>query len=128
MSFSKKDRKIRVERGRRFPIDPLAETQATLASVVANALKQDFGGTPGQAKHIAQLIGVSPRTVKNWLQSQNGPNGAGLIVLMRHSDAVATAVLELADRRDVGKSLKSEHLQKQLRSLILALLDLLGPE
>ncbi|ATY30610.1 hypothetical protein [Sphingomonas psychrotolerans] len=128
MSFSEKDRKVRAESGRRFPIDPLAETQATLASVVSDALKQDFGGTPGHAKHIAQLMGVSPRTVKNWLQSQNGPNGAGLIVLMRHSDAVATAVLELADRRDAGQRLRSEQLRKQLRSLILALLDFLGPE
>lgn len=48
---------------------------------------------------MAMLTGVNPRTVRNRLQSDNGPNGAGLVVLMRHSEQVTTAELALVNAR-----------------------------
>lgn len=98
MSFSGNDRKVRAGIGREFPIDPGADVEATFAAVIADALRRDFGETPAHVKHIARLTGANARTVQNWLQARNGPNGAGLVVLMRHSDEVTTAVLGLAER------------------------------
>lgn len=55
---------------------------------------------------MAMLTGVNSRTVRNRLQSDNGPNGAGLVVLMRHSEQVTSAVLGLADRRETRRGLR----------------------
>ena len=98
MSFSGNDRKVRAGIGKGFPIDPGADVEATFAAVIADALRRDFGDTPAHVKHIARLTGANVRTVQNWLQARNGPSGAGLVVLMRHSDEVTTAVLSLAER------------------------------
>lgn len=123
MSFSKKDRSFRASAGNRFPLDPAADTEATLAAVVADALRKDFGDTPARVEYVARLTGMNPRTVKNWLQARNGPNGAGLVVLMRHSDAVASAVLMMAERHDVRKRLECESTMRELRRLAAALVD-----
>lgn len=45
--------------------------------------------------------GAGERTVKNWFEGRNGPNGENLIELMRHSDEVLEVVLFLADREDI---------------------------
>lgn len=128
MSFSNGDRKVRVAKGSRFPVDPVEEVKATLSSVVADALRRDFGDGAKQRKEIANLMGMNPRTVENWLQSKNGPNGAGLVVLMRHSDAVTAAVLDLAGRQKEKRHVRGERLRKDTRMLLLALLEHLGPE
>lgn len=127
MSFSKEDRNVQARSGKGFPVDPLAETEARLANVIAEALRRDFGGSPAHAKRIAHLIGVSPRTVKNWLQAENSPNGAGLIVLMRHSDGVTAAVLELAQRHEEKREVRTDSMRRELRGLLTALLEHLGP-
>lgn len=85
MSFSENDRNLRAEAGSKFPIDPSADTEAAFAAVIADALRRDFGSTPAHVKHIARLTGANARTVQNWLHSRNGPSGASLVVLMRHS-------------------------------------------
>ena len=41
---------------------------------------------------------ANERTVKNWLAGTSGPRGDHLLGLIRHSDAVLTAVLRLAGR------------------------------
>ena len=128
MSLSDKDRKLRAGCGNKFPIDPAADTVASFASVIADALRRDFGTSPAKVKHIARLTGANARTVQNWLYGRNGPSGAGLVVLMRHSDAVMLAVLELADRYEIQHAAKSEKLRGELRSLITMLLEYLGPE
>jgi hypothetical protein len=45
--------------------------------------------------------GAGERTVKNWFEGRNGPNGENLIELIRHSDEVLEAVLVMAGRRDI---------------------------
>jgi hypothetical protein len=42
--------------------------------------------------------GVTERTVKYWLAGENGPAGEHLLSLVRNSDAVFTAFLDLAGR------------------------------
>lgn len=128
MSLSGKDRNLRVEAGNRFPMDPAADTMEVFANVIADALRRDFGSTPTKVKHIARLTGTNARTVQNWLHARNGPSGAGLVVLMRHSDAVTEAVLELADRHNAKRFAKSDRLITELRTLATSLLDHIGPE
>ncbi|WP_380940835.1 hypothetical protein [Sphingomonas floccifaciens] len=128
MSLSKRDRKVQPSDGKTFPVDPIAEIKATLAIEVADALRRDFGDGPLQIKRMARLMGVNPRTVKNWLRTDNGPNGAGLIVLMRHSKAVTAAVLNMADRNIEGAAAKEAGSRRELRSMLRDLLDHLGPD
>jgi DNA-binding transcriptional regulator YiaG len=128
MSLSKRDRKVQAADGKIFPIDPIAEVKATLAIEIANALRREFGDGPLQVKRMARLMGINPRTVKNWLQTDNGPNGAGLVVLMRHSKAVTDAVLLLADRRLEWSAAREAGLRQELRSMLRDLLDHLGPD
>ncbi|PTQ61729.1 hypothetical protein C8J45_109130 [Sphingomonas sp. PP-CE-3G-477] len=122
MSFARNDRKVRVDSGREFPIDPGADTEAAFAAVIADALRRDFGDAPTHVKHIARLTGVNGRTVQNWLQARNGPSGSGLVVLMRHSDEVTAAVLTLADRLDLRDRAAASIRLSDLRKAILAVL------
>lgn len=123
MSFSGNDRRIRAGIGRTFPIDPGADVEATFAAVIADALRRDFGDTPAHVKHIARLTGANARTVQNWLQARNGPSGAGLVVLMRHSDEVTTAVLSLAERRALMRESDLMHHVAVLRAAAASLLS-----
>jgi hypothetical protein len=59
--------------------------------------------------------GVSERTAKNWLAGSHGPSGEHLINLMRCSDEVLIAVLEIADR----ESSKAGILLSELRTALL---------
>lgn len=126
MSFPKNDRKVRSKSGNQFPINPVTEIRTSLSTDVADALRREFGDGPVQIKRMARLIGVNPRTVRNWLQSDNGPNGAALVVLMRHSHEVTAAVLALADRTTEAREVKGISTRNQLRSLLQDLLDHLG--
>ncbi|MDA0703460.1 MAG: hypothetical protein O3A96_09545 [Proteobacteria bacterium] len=45
--------------------------------------------------------GAGERTVKNWFEAKNGPNGENLVELMRHSDEVLEALLSMAGREDI---------------------------
>lgn len=125
MSFSTNDRKLRAGEGKSFPINPAADTEATFAAIIAAALRKDFGDTPAHVKHIARLTGVNARTVQNWLQARNGPSGAGLVVLMRHSDEVTTAVLLLSDREDLQRTAETGKRMAELKSAVTALHRLL---
>ncbi|MCQ9157044.1 hypothetical protein [Acidomonas methanolica] len=120
MSFSNNDRKIRAKDGNKFPVDPSADTEAAFAVVIADALRRDFGSTPAHVKHIARLTGANMRTVGNWLNAKNGPNGASLVVLMRHSDEVTVAVLKLSEREDLQRVLSKRKSQKELRRALIA--------
>ncbi|WP_404365827.1 hypothetical protein AB5I39_09665 [Sphingomonas sp. MMS24-J45] len=125
MSFSKNDRKVRAESGSSFPLDPSADTEATFAAVIADALRRDFGSTPAHVKHIARLTGANGRTVQNWLNARNGPSGAGLVVLMRHSDEVTTAVLGLADREQLRHAVDLSKNMASLKTAINSVVALL---
>ena len=125
MSFSRNDRKVRGGTGNGFPLDPGADTEATFAAVIADALRRDFGDTPAHVKHIARLTGANARTVQNWLQARNGPSGAGLVVLMRHSDEVTTAVLALAERDGLTRASALLKNAAGMRAAVSSLLALL---
>lgn len=122
MSFSQKDRNFHAGDGKGFPIDPAADTLASFAGVIADALRKDFGASPAKVKHIARLTGSNPRTVQNWLYARNGPSGAGLVILMRHSDAVTSAVLALADRTALQRDADFARTSRNLRAAAAALL------
>lgn len=128
MSFSNKDRKIHAKDGNKFPVDPPADTETTFATVIADALRRDFGSTPAHVKHIARLTGANMRTVGNWLSAKNGPNGSSLVVLMRHSDEITMAVLKLSEREDLQCAVSEKKSLKELRSAITAALKHLPPD
>ncbi|MCP1232195.1 MULTISPECIES: hypothetical protein [Acetobacter] len=119
MSFTKKDRNFRVDKGNKFPLDPSADTEAAFATIIADALRRDFGNTPAHIKHIARLTGANLRTVGNWLSARNGPSGASLVVLMRHSDEVTKAVLELSERFDLCSSMSETKSKKELYRAVI---------
>ncbi len=52
-------------------------------------------------KTVMAYTGAGERTVKNWFEGKNGPNGANLVELVRHSDEVLEALLWMADREDI---------------------------
>ncbi len=128
MSFTSHNRKLRAGLGKGFPLDPGADTEAIFAEVIAQALDEDFGRWPSKAKHLARLTGANERTVQNWLLGRNGPSGAGLVVLMRHSEAVARAVLCLADRPEFAHAASLNRLRRDLRLAVTAIVDWLGPD
>jgi hypothetical protein len=52
-------------------------------------------------KTVMAYTGAGERTVKNWFEGKNGPNGENLVELVRHSDEVLEAFLWMADREDI---------------------------
>lgn len=122
MSFSGKTRNDHADREKGFPIDPAADVSATFADIIADAIRRDFGTSPAKVKHLARLTGSNARTVQNWIYARNGPSGAALIVLMRHSDAVTLAVLSLAERDELRRGVSLVRASGNLRSAIDALL------
>ncbi len=66
--------------------------------------------------------GAGERTVKNWFEGKNGPNGENLVALVRHSDEVLEALLLMAGRVDIlaGKMLVDA------RDKLIEMLEILG--
>jgi hypothetical protein len=110
MSRPKNDRKIQSESGKTFHD---LDTEG-FVSAIAVALKAEFGATPSALKTVAQLTRSNERAVRNWLDAKNGPSGCNLVILMRHSDRVLRAVLDLADRRDLSFAVELTSLREQL--------------
>jgi hypothetical protein len=81
---------------------------------------------PSALKTVAQLTRSNERAVRNWFQGKNGPSGANLVILMRHSDRVLTTVLELADRRDLVMAVELTGLRQRLIDAV-AEIDRLPP-
>tara|TARA_R110001592_G_scaffold197769_4_gene445802 strand:+ start:16864 stop:17121 length:258 start_codon:yes stop_codon:yes gene_type:complete len=67
------------------------------------------------------------RTVKNWFEGKNGPNGDNLIELIRHSDEVLEAVLLMAGREDILQGKLLVDARDQLLEMI-EIIDRLRPE
>ena len=124
MSFLKKGRNFRTVSGKTFPrsadrIDRVDGNQ--FRSVMTETLHQAFGGTRVSIKAVMAYTDASERTVKNWFQGKNGPNGENLIELMRYSDEVLEAVLLMAGREEVlaGKMLlDAEDKLAEIRNII----------
>ena len=104
MSFRKKGRKIRTVSGKTFPklSDKVSASDGyEFAAVIAETLRETFGGTRMSVKTVMAYTGAGERTVKNWFQGKNGPNGENLVELVRHSDEVLEALLLMAGREDI---------------------------
>ncbi len=104
MSFRKKGRKFRPASGKTFPnsADTVAASDGyEFAAVIAETLRGTFGGTRMSVKTVMAYTGAGERTVKNWFEGKNGPNGENLVELVRHSDEVLKALLLMAGREDI---------------------------
>jgi hypothetical protein len=119
MSFSKKDRKLQSISGKTFHSS--GDAELSFAEAIALALRQEFGGKPSALKTVAQLTRANERAVRNWFEGKNGPSGANLIVLMRHSDLVLKAVMSLADRQDLVVAVGLAGLRRQLVDAVAAI-------
>ncbi len=104
MSFRKKGRKFRTVSGKTFPKSSgkvVASEGYEFAAVIAETLRETFGGTRRSVKTVMAYTGAGERTVKNWFEGKNGPNGENLVELVRHSDEVLEALLLMAGRENI---------------------------
>ncbi len=104
MSFRKKGGKFWPVSGKTFPKSsgtvPDSEVY-DFTAVIAETLREAFGKTGRSVKTVTGYTGAGERTVKNWFEGKNGPNGENLVELMRHSDEVLEALLLMADRENI---------------------------
>ena len=122
MSPTQKDRKVRSESGRNFLRRPAPEPEPSFAEAIADALRREFGGTPGAVKKVVRLTRANERAVRNWFEAKNAPSGENLVILLRHSDEVLEAVLRLADRQDLVAARKLSAAREKLQEM-LAMID-----
>jgi hypothetical protein len=104
MSFRNKGRKFQPVSGKAFSSasGTVAESEGyDFKGFIAETLHKAFGGTARSIKTVMAYTDAGERTVKNWFEARNGPNGENLIELIRHSDEVLEAVLVMAGRRDI---------------------------
>ncbi|QYC11495.1 hypothetical protein [Brevundimonas nasdae] len=122
MSPTQKDRKLRSNSGRSLLRPPQPDQQPSFAEAVADAIRREFGGTPGSVKRVVRLTRANERAVRNWFEAKNAPSGENLVVLMRHSDEVLETVLALADRQDLVAARKLAAAREKLEEM-LAMID-----
>ena len=104
MSFRKKGRKFRTKNSKVFPISSGKISvigNQDFIEIMAETLQDTFGGSGVSAKIVMAYTGAGERTVKNWFEGKNGPNGKNLVELARHSDPVLEAFLWMAGREDI---------------------------
>jgi hypothetical protein len=87
------------------------------AEQIAGALNDALGGTSAHIKIVAAWTGANERTVKNWFSGHYGPSGDHLVTLIKHSDDVLSAVLSMADRRQLLVGSKMDVIEERLIDL-----------
>lgn len=97
MSSAESDRNFRASGGNEFPPDGAT----SFADAVAAALRREYGGTPGAVKRVAKITRANARSVRNWFDATNAPNGEMLMRLLQQSDEVLEAVLVQSGRTDL---------------------------
>lgn len=122
MSPTQKDRKVRSNSGRSFLQSPPLDAEPSFPEAIADALRREFGGTPGAVKKVVRLTRANERAVRNWFEAKNAPSGENLVILMRRSDEVLEAVLRLADRQDLVAARKLSAAREKLEEM-LAMID-----
>lgn len=80
-------------------------SEAEYIKAIETALRGELGTTGAAAKTIMRWTNASDRTARNWLSGTAGPSGYHLLGLMRESDAVLAAVLEMSGRAELGLSI-----------------------
>ena len=98
------------------------------AATIARALREEFGRAPSAIKTVMRWTGASERTVKNWFAGSNGPTGGHLVALLRHSDIVFDALVNVAGRRRVITSAKLAALSDALTNALRLVDDQMGRE
>jgi len=93
MSQSKKDQL--------FPHKPHAVSDDELATIVAKALRLDFGETSSVIKRIGQMTGANLRAIKNWYEARHAPSSGHLLLLARSSPSILKFVLEQIGGEDL---------------------------
>lgn len=121
MSFPNKGRKFRPISGKTFPnshAKVTARSSYDFATVVAETLHEAFGGTRAAIKTVMAFTNAGERTVRNWFDGKNGPNGDNLVELVRHSDEVLEAFLLMAGREDVLSAKKLVDARDKLTEML----------
>ena len=89
-------------------------SQLNYREAVCAALIDELGGSHRATKMTMKWTGVSDRTARNWISGENGPTGEHLIELIGNSDAVMSAVLTLAGRREMLAVARMSVIRKEL--------------
>lgn len=122
ISVAKKPRNLRSGNDRKvFPVRPMTEVALdtmTVTEVLSGAIRKGFGDLKAATKRIAQAARTNTRTAKNWYEGNNAPDATNLIMLMRESDEVFQAVLELAGRSDAIKRAELAQTIDDLRRIL----------
>jgi hypothetical protein len=128
MSFTENDRIFQSKSGKTFPgrDGDDAAGPGDFPAAVARALRAEFGTSPGSVKRVARLANANERAVRNWFEGKNGPSGAHLVVLMRHSDAVMEVMLRLSGRDGMLGTMVLADARSKLREA-LAIVEALSP-
>ncbi|MBT8154319.1 hypothetical protein KMP13_10490 [Epibacterium ulvae] len=85
------------------------------------ALTAELGGTHQATKTTMRWTGVSERTARNWISGSHAPAGEHLIELIRNSDAVLSAVLILAGRREANALARLDVVRTELHAMLKAI-------
>jgi hypothetical protein len=91
---------------------------ARLADAIAAALHRQYDGSRNAIKAVMRVTGASERTVKNWFQGKNGPNGEMLVALCECSDEVLETVLTRSNRISLLQHKKVAEMQDVLRQML----------
>jgi|AGTN01.3.fsa_nt_gi hypothetical protein len=94
------------------------KTDMEFSHSIAITLKEELGSTHQAVKTVMRWSGAGERTVKHWFAGTHGPSGKHLVALMRHSDAVLTAVLRMADREPAVVGMKILAVRDKLLELV----------
>lgn len=111
---------ILTKRGNMLPLEggPLSP-MPHYEQIIADALRQELGGSHKAQKTLMRWTGAGRSTVKNWISGSRGPNGIHLVALMRNSDVAFEAVLMIAGRH-------RGNVPKKIATARVHLIELLG--
>ena len=70
----------------------------TCATIVADALRSELGGTHRAIKAVMDWTDASERTIKNWFAADSSPHGDYFLILLGKSDVLLNAVLDAVGR------------------------------
>ena len=110
--------------GNKFPAGP----ERQYASAIGAALRSELSDSHRAAKTVMRWTNASERSAKNWLAGKRGPSGWHLILLARRSDAVALAVLRLAERDRFGSGLSLGSLHDALAAALHSIEKILSED
>lgn len=122
MSLHKNGRKFRPESGKHFPNSAarlaLAE-DFDIAEVIAETLRETFGGSASATKAVMAFTGAGERAVRNWFEGKNGPSARNLVRLVCNSDEVLEVFLLMAGRDDILIAKKLVDAREKLTEILL---------